>query len=212
MSGNPNNLVVSPQTPTNAPMLDSQGNLNWAWLKFFIDLAQAVNNALDILGQFNGVIGAQATVAAHAGTLQATIQNLTATGQLAAAHLTGVVNAAQLPAALPAAQGAVQLPAGAPSNVLGSASLQPASAFDPAGAAATAQSNAETFASAQAAAAQNNAENFARNASNMVTGTVDTALLAGLSVTITTAKLTTLGANGSMQFQNGLLIAQTPAT
>ena len=34
----------------------------------------------------------------------------------------------------------------------------------------------------------------------------------GLSVTITTAKLTTTGANGSMTFTNGMLTAQTPAT
>lgn len=34
----------------------------------------------------------------------------------------------------------------------------------------------------------------------------------GLSVTITTAKLTGIGANGSMTFTNGVLTAQTPAT
>ena len=34
----------------------------------------------------------------------------------------------------------------------------------------------------------------------------------GLSVTINTAKLTTLGANGSMTFTNGILTAQTQAT
>ena len=34
----------------------------------------------------------------------------------------------------------------------------------------------------------------------------------GLSVTITTAKLTTLGSNGSMTFTNGILTAQTAAT
>ena len=35
---------------------------------------------------------------------------------------------------------------------------------------------------------------------------------AGLSVTITTAKLTLLGSNGSMTFVGGILTAQTPAT
>ena len=34
----------------------------------------------------------------------------------------------------------------------------------------------------------------------------------GLSVTITTAKLTTLGSNGSMTFTNGILTSQTQAT
>jgi len=35
---------------------------------------------------------------------------------------------------------------------------------------------------------------------------------AGVSATITTAKLTAIGANGSMTFTNGLLTSQTPAT
>lgn len=34
----------------------------------------------------------------------------------------------------------------------------------------------------------------------------------GLSATIVTAKLTPGGANGSMTFQNGILVSQTPAT
>ena len=39
-----------------------------------------------------------------------------------------------------------------------------------------------------------------------------TPLSAGISVTITTAKLTTLGTNGSMTFTNGILTAQTQST
>ena len=38
------------------------------------------------------------------------------------------------------------------------------------------------------------------------------AITGGLSVTITTAKLTTLGTTGSMTFTNGILTAQTQAT
>ena len=47
-----------------------------------------------------------------------------------------------------------------------------------------------------------------------ISGTLATSQLpsTGLSVTITTAKLTTGGANGSMQFQNGILVVSTPAT
>lgn len=37
-------------------------------------------------------------------------------------------------------------------------------------------------------------------------------LSAGLNVTITTAKLTGGGTNGSMTFTNGVLTSQTPAT
>lgn len=36
--------------------------------------------------------------------------------------------------------------------------------------------------------------------------------LPGLTVVIVTAKLTAIGANGSMTFTNGILTAQTPAT
>ena len=39
-----------------------------------------------------------------------------------------------------------------------------------------------------------------------------TGIPTGLSVTITTAKLTSGGTNGSMTFTNGVLTAQTPAT
>ena len=47
-----------------------------------------------------------------------------------------------------------------------------------------------------------------------ITGNLATSQLpvAGLSVTITTAALTTLGTQGSMIFTKGLLTAQTPAT
>jgi hypothetical protein len=43
-------------------------------------------------------------------------------------------------------------------------------------------------------------------------GLVPTANLQGLTATITTAKLTAGGTNGSMTFTKGLLTAQTPAT
>tara|TARA_R110000868_G_scaffold78757_3_gene224363 strand:- start:517 stop:858 length:342 start_codon:yes stop_codon:yes gene_type:complete len=44
------------------------------------------------------------------------------------------------------------------------------------------------------------------------TAAENAAVAAGLSVTITTAKLTGLGANGSMTFTKGVLTAQTAAT
>jgi hypothetical protein len=195
------NLVVSPQTP-NTELIDSRtGKITWAWLKFFMGLAQAVNEALTILGVFNGVIGPSATVEGHSGTLQATVQNLTATGELNAAALTGIVGSAQLPPAIPSAQGAVQLPTGASTNVLGTAAFDDATAFDPAGSAATAQANAETFATAGDATTLAAAKGY-----------TNSKVIVGLSVTIATAQLTTLGSGGSMTFSNGVLTAQTPAT
>lgn len=62
-------------------------------------------------------------------------------------HLSsGTVASARLYSATTAAQGAVVLPAGAVSNTLGTAAMTSSSAYDAAGSAATAQSNAETYA------------------------------------------------------------------
>lgn len=47
---------------------------------------------------------------------------------------------------------------------------------------------------------------------NGATGLFSQSTPAGISATITTAKLTTGGANGSQTFTNGILTAQTPAT
>ncbi len=49
-------------------------------------------------------------------------------------------------------------------------------------------------------------------ATNQVSAGAGVGPPAGLTVTITTAKLTGGGANGSMTFTNGVLTAQTPAT
>jgi hypothetical protein len=54
--------------------------------------------------------------------------------------------------------------------------------------------------------------NGGTGASDAATARTNLGLGGGLSVTITTAKLTTLGANGSMTFVNGILTAQTQAT
>jgi len=202
MSGNPQNLVVSPQTPTNGNMLDPKtGQLTWAWLKFFQDLAQAVNNALTILGQFNGIIGPNATIAGRIGTLKNFVQNLTSSGQLAADHLTGIVQPAQLPAADPTTQGAVLLPTGAPSNNLGSASLASTGDFDPAGAAATAQTSAFAHSDAGDVTTLAAAKSY-----------TDGKFAPGISGTVALAKITTLGTDGSLTFANGLITAKVDPT
>jgi len=206
MSGNPINLVVSPFTP-RTKLVDERGYATWDGLKFLQGLAQAVNNALNILGQFNGVIGPDATVAGHVGTLQGNIQNLTSSGLLAATALTGIVAPTQLPAALDTTQGAVVLPTGAPSNVLGSAAFTDSTDYDVSGAAATAQSNAETFATAGDTATLGAAEAFAANASNLSSGTVPNARLSGISGTVHLGPYTVGGTQGSLTLTNGLITA-----
>jgi predicted GNAT family acetyltransferase len=57
-----------------------------------------------------------------------------------------------------------------------------------------------------------NVANGGTGATDAATARTNLGLGSGLSVTITTAKLTTLGANGSMTFVNGILTAQTQAT
>jgi len=199
MSGNPVNLVASPQTPTEAVIDVKTGKFRWGGLKWAQGITQAVNNALTILGLFNGIIGNKATVEGRTGTLASAIQHLTPTGNLAATNLTGILASAQLPAADPSAQGAVVLPAGAPSNVLDSAAFQPASAFDPAGAAAAAQAASDPAGSAGAA----------ETASKAYT---DSKFAPGISGTVALAKITGLGADGSLTFANGLITAKVDPT
>lgn len=195
-------------------LVDKQGIPTPLFQKFLNDLQTRVGTALGELGVLIGSIAATATVQGRAGTIAAALSNITAAGLIRAPSLTGVVPAVNLPAAIPTAQGAVQLPPGAGTNVLGTAALQNVGAFDAAGAAAAAQAAAEAFSA---------------NGSNISSGTVPAANLpaistlsgriatgqlpaSGLSVTITTAKLTTGGTQGSMTFTNGILTAQTQAT
>jgi hypothetical protein len=117
----------------------------------------------------------------------------------------GVVLPAGLTSATSTEQGAVILPVGAGGNTLGSAAMQPTTAFDPSGAAATAQTAAEAHADTVAAMAQSNAE--ATAAANLTA-----AFAPGINAVIVTAALTPTGTQGSMTFNNGLLTDQLQAT
>src|SRR3569833_2968005 len=132
LPGGPNIIHTPIADPANG------GQMPGIWQKWFGNVIQRIQNGLDIIGRFTGQISADATVEGHGGTLLTTIQHLTPSGQLIASQLTGLIASAQLPAADPITQGAVI----SPGNVLGTAALQPATAFDASGAAATAQTNA----------------------------------------------------------------------
>lgn len=55
-------------------------------------------------------------------------------------------------------------------------------------------------------------QNIHGNGTSHVSTGQATAIAAGITATIATAKLITLGSNGSMTFTNGVLTASTPAT
>lgn len=191
-------------TGLNTQFVDLKtGMVTWTWLKIIQQWQTQLAGGFDPNGNLIGNIDPTVEIFGRGGTIGSILENL---GD------TGIITPAGLPAATPTEQGAVVLPAGASSNVLGTAAIQPSTAFDPAGAAAAAQTAAETFATTAANAAQTNAENFSKNASNLSTGTVAIGLLPGINAVITTAALTVGGTQGSMTFVNGLLTNQVPAT
>jgi hypothetical protein len=188
------------------PIIDLKtGMMDWTWIQWFVDAQNRLQNGLNQLGQLKGNIAASTQIIGRSEGIGTTVQHLSDTG---------VIDSSGMTSATPTAQGAVILPEGASGNTLGSAAMQDRNAFDAVGAAATAQANAEGYTDTSSAATLTSAENFAKNASNITEGNLPIAQLpaAGITVTITTAKLTTLGANGSMTFQNGLLVAQVAAT
>lgn len=198
-------MAVKPAStfiPSRAPIADKDGMATWSFIKILQDWDTKLRNGLNSIGQITQDIPTATKILGRVAI--GTILQFISDG--------GVVQPNGIVSATDAAQGAVQLPVGSVGNTLGSAAMRPTTAFDPSGAAAAAQSAAETFASAAAAAAQGNAESFASNASNLASGTVAIGLLPGISVTITTAKLTVGGTNGSMTFTNGILTGQVQAT
>lgn len=190
---------------TRAPIADKTGMATWSFVKILQGWDTRLNNGLTTLGQLQGEISALTKISGRTEGIGTTVGNVDATGVMASP---GMV------AATAAAQGAVILPAGATGNTLGTAAMATAASFDPAGGAAAAQAAAQAHADSVAATAQANAQAFASNAANIAAGNLNIARmpLAGISVTITTAALTVGGTQGSMQFQGGILIAQTPAT
>lgn len=214
--GNLSRWVVSPFT-VRTKIVDKDGYASWDFVKFLQGIAQSINGVLDVLGVFQGVLGLNATVEGHPGTLATVIQYLSGGGVIqpgginfsltspSFAQITGAATPGQLPLATDTTPGTLVLPPGGVSTTLGSAAYQPTTAFDAAGTAATAAAAAQAAAIAAAAT-------HSDNASNLSSGTVAVGLLPGISVTIVTAQLTGLGTQGSMTFTNGVLTAQTPAT
>lgn len=194
---------VGSSTALQTPFLDANNKVSWTWLKLLQQWQQQLAAGFDSSGNLKSNMEPTVSIVGRSGTIGSILQNIDASG---------VVQSIGLVSATDASQGAVILPAGATSNTLGSAAMEPSTAFDPAGSAAAAQSNAQTFATGAANTAQSNAEAFASNASNLSAGTVALPRLPGISATITTAALTPTGTQGSMTFTNGVLTAQVQST
>jgi len=180
-----------------SPLFDPKtGILNHAAFVMFQQWQQQLAGGFDPSGNLKSNILPTIGIVGRAGTIGSILQNI---------NQYGVVLPAGLSSATDTLQGAVILPLGAVGHTLGSAAMLPSTAFDPNGAAAAAQTNAQAYADAAANAAQSNAEAAASAA-------LAAAFAPGISVTITTAQLTTLGSQGSMTFTNGLLTGQVQAT
>ena len=178
----------------HAPLIDRDGNMTPIWKKWWSVAIPRIQEALNKFETFEGIIGLDATVEGRPGTVA---------DALAHVDPVGVVLSPGLVPATDVAAGAVQLPTGAVSNTLGSAALQDATDFDPAGAAATAQANA--IAASDPAGSAGAAE----TASKAYT---DSKFAPGISGTVPLAKITGLGADGSLTFANGLITAKVDPT
>jgi hypothetical protein len=192
----------------------------WSFMKILQGWDTKLTNGLNQIGQLVGEINAAVKIQGRTEGIGTTVGEI---------NSEGVVTPPGMTAATVGSQGAVVMPLGATNNGLGTAALADADAFDPSGAADTAQANAESFATGAANNAESAAntytnsaaanalalaQSFSSNAANITSGNLALGRMpsAGLSATIVTAKLTVGGANGSMTFTNGLLTAQTPAS
>lgn len=92
-----------------APVIDPKtGKASPIFTKWFNDVSQRVANALDLLGQFTGYIAPTAHVAGRVEPIGTTLQNINASGEVAAGAITGVLPAAQIPPASLVAIGGIK--------------------------------------------------------------------------------------------------------
>jgi hypothetical protein len=82
-----NKPVVSSTTP-QTPLIDkSTGQISFTWIKWFQGVQQAINAAFNQQGQFDGNLGADATIANRNGTILFILHNIDDTGVVTAAGI-----------------------------------------------------------------------------------------------------------------------------
>lgn len=213
--------VVSNTTPSGAqPILTKDGRMSWPWMKFFQNIGALVNVAFDAQAALQGVIGLNATVAGRpTEPLVDLVQKLTPGGGIEPGGLPTPTNTTLggVLAAGPTVHNFITQV-----DETGLPHLGQPAFTDVSGIAAASQVPALSALNGSVTAAQvpnlsalnGSVTSGQVPALSLLTGQITEAQLpsAGLSVTITSAKLTSGGTEGSMQFQNGILIAQTPAT
>lgn len=218
----------------NAPIVDPKtGTPTFQFIKWFQDASQRLQNGLNQLGQLIGIISAETKIYGRAGTIGTALQNLSGAGELTGSAIVGTIPAAVLPAPTIGAFGGVRASGSAPGQFVasidatGTPQLAQPTFADMGGTVSPSQLPVPTATAlggvkARAPAGSqwlNAIDNTGTPQSSQpaftdISGQIVEAQLpaAGMSVTITTAKLTGTGANGSMTFTNGILTAQTPAT
>lgn len=201
------NLVVSPRTPST-PIVDQRtGQMAFEWLKFFQNTAEAINAALTILGEFNGVLGPDTSVSGKTGTVPNILQHLDSTG---------VIQPPGLPTPSIGALGGVQAADPAAGkfvtsiDALGVPQLGTVSYSEVSGA-PTPPQNMPSSPSEWVNSYDSATGIFAKSqpAFSDISGKISTIQLpaAGGSGTVTLAALTVGGTQGSVTFTNGILTA-----
>ena len=184
--------------PVTVDEVSGKAVFNPVWLRWFLDLSQNLGS-----GGAGSVSSVAALTLGTAGTnLSSTVANPT----------TNVVITLNVPTASAANRGALSAADWATFNGKGSGSVTSVGG--------TGTVNGITLTGTVTTAGNLTLGGALSNVSltTQVTGILPIAnggtgtSVAGVTATITTAKLTALGANGSMTFTNGLLTAQTAAT
>lgn len=201
--------VVSSTTP-NGRLVDSDGKATFALLKWMQGVGSTVNSGFDPQGNYQGPIGLFATIAGRQ-TLASIIANI---------GTDGIVQAAGIDFAIPYAnKDTDHITDGTGHPLAGGKAAEIALVIAPPLAEPHKWINgfaAGLFTKTQPAFGDISGTAAAAQIPPLsgLNGQITDAQLPsdGISVIITTAKLTTLGATGSMQFSNGILIAQVQAT
>jgi hypothetical protein len=219
-----------------AAIVSADGTLTYIGTKLFQDWDTRLTNGLNLIGEFIGSLSASVQISGRAGTIGTVLQHIDGTGVLAATAISGTLPSGHLPTPAIGAIGGVQANNPIPHqwvnsiDTSGIPNLSQPGYGDIAGtptlpsdAPATPHSWVNSYTAATGAFTESQpafsdisgaAVAAQIPALSALSGAITAGQLpaAGISATITTAKLTVGGVQGSMTFTNGILTAQVQAT